>query len=80
MCPARRDKLRNTPQRQMQCVVQIVHLSLFIFQGSDVIINVLLIFKGVNEIASLVTHVLLIFKGVRELKVRQIDHTIYFRA
>jgi hypothetical protein len=63
MCPAARDKLRNTPQRQMQCVVQIVHLSLFIFQGSDVI-----------------THVLLIFKGVRELKVRQIDHTIYFRA
>ena len=42
------------------------------------VINVLLIFKGVNEIASLVTHILLIFKGVRELKVRQNDHNIIF--
>jgi hypothetical protein len=40
------------------------------------VINVLLIFKGVNEIASLVTHSLLIFIGMRELKVRQIDHNI----
>ena len=32
-----RDKLRNTQQRQMPCFAQTVHLSLFIFQGSDVI-------------------------------------------
>jgi hypothetical protein len=46
---------------------------LFDFYGSllvpiyrNGIINVLIDFKGVNEIASLVTHILLIFMGVRE--------------
>ena len=53
---------------------------LFIFNGSQGIINVLIDFKGVNEIASLVTHILFIFIGVRELKVRHENNPFCWRA
>jgi hypothetical protein len=42
------------------------------------VINGIIDFKGVNEIASLCNSRFLIFIGVRELKVRLIDHNIIF--